>query len=304
MKVLVTGGAGFIGSHVVEHFQDKAEVRVLDNFSTGHPDNLEGLQCEVINNSVLNRFAVRRAMEGVDFVFHLAGLSSVEESMKKPIEYAETNSLGTLIVVEEAALAGITKLVYASSAAVYGDEAEPCKERGRLEPKSPYAATKLAGEVYCQIFTIDKKLPTVSVRCFNVFGPRQRGNTGVVPTFLYRAMKNAALKINGDGRQTRDFIYVKSVVAAMVFLGLHPEATGTFNVGSGTATSIRELASRIIDITGSRSEIHPGPDRPGDIRHSIAAIERLLAAGFTPSTNFDHELRMTAAWFRSIQHEI
>jgi UDP-glucose 4-epimerase len=298
MKVLITGGAGFIGSHLAEHFATRAEVVILDNLSTGSNDNLADIRCDSRFGSVLNRMAVRRAMEGVDYVFHLAGMVSVEESMEKPVECAEVNTLGTLIVLEEAANAKVRKLLFVSSAAVYGDGPEPVrKESDHLEPKSPYAATKLAGEVYCQMFAIERKLNTVVARCFNVFGPRQDPKTGVVASFAYRAIRNAPLTINGNGRQTRDFIYVKNAVSALAFLALLPESNGTYNVGSGTPTSVLGLAHTLIELTGSRSEIHCGPDRPGDIKHSVASIDRLTGAGFIPSNHAD-ELRTTIASLR------
>lgn len=301
MKILITGGAGFIGSHLAEHFNGAAEVTVLDNLSSGEPDNLDGLgNCSVTFGSVLNRLAVRRAMEGVDYVFHLAGMASIDNSFDRQVEYAEVESLGTLIVLEEAAKAGVKKVVYASSGTVYGEWPAvylPRRENSQMEPKSPYAASKLAGEVYCQMFTIDKKLSTVCARLFNVFGPRQ--NQGVISAFIYRALHNRPLVINGSGSKVRDFIYVKSAVAALAFLGLKSTATGAYNIGSGLGMSLMTLARRVIDSTGSFSEIHDGPELRGELTNLVADISHISDEGFTPSCDFDKELRMTIADFRS-----
>jgi UDP-glucose 4-epimerase len=299
MKVLITGGAGFIGSHLAEHFSNSAEVVVLDNLSTGEPGNLDDLgNCNMTFGSVLNRLAVRRAMEGVDYVFHLAGNPGIRESFERPLEYAEVESLGTLIVLEEAAQAKVRKMVYASSAAVYGDCFAQWRcarnETDNLEPKSPYAAAKLAGEVYCRMFTVDQKLTTVCARIFNAFGPRQRNN--VVDTFIYRALNNRPLVINGNGTKIRDFIYIKAVVAALVFSALTPGLTGAYNIGTGHGLSLMDLAKKIIELTNSRSEIHQDAEHSGDIGFLKAATDRLQGAGFTPPLpDLEEGLRQTIA---------
>lgn len=300
MKVLITGGAGFIGSHLAEHFNSSAEITVLDNLSTGEPSNLDDLgNCNMTFGSVLNRLAVRRAMENADYVFHLAGNPSIHGSFERQLEYAEVESLGTLIVLEEAAQAKVRKFVYASSAAVYGDCSAGAKryEDDDLEPKSPYAAAKLAGEVYCRMFTVDRKLPTVCARIFNAFGPRQRG--GVVDSFIYRALNNRPLAINGSGQKVRDFVYIKAVVAALVFLALTPDVTGPFNIGMGNGMTLMALAKKIIDLTGSRSEIHGDPERQGDIEHLVADTTHIVHEGFTPSQDLDESLRQTIAAMRN-----
>ncbi len=173
MKILVTGGAGFIGSHIVEHFQGKAEVRVLDNLRSGYRENLQGLEHEFIEGSITDRATVREAVDGIDYIFHMAAMISVPESMEKPIECVEINTTGTLVVLEEAAKAGVKKMCFSSSAANYGDNPEVPKVETMLpEPKSPYAITKLDGEYYCDMFTREGKLDTGVMRYFNVFGPR------------------------------------------------------------------------------------------------------------------------------------
>jgi len=181
MRVLITGGAGFIGSHIAEHYQGKAEVRILDNLRTGYLANLEGLDVDFIAGDILDKDTLAKAMEGVDYVFHLAAMISVPESMEKPVECVRMNAEGTLNVLEAAAAADAKKLCFSTSAAIYGDNPEiPKRETMFPEPKSPYAVTKLDGEYYCAMFTREGKLPTVALRYFNVFGPRQDPVAGQV----------------------------------------------------------------------------------------------------------------------------
>jgi UDP-glucose 4-epimerase len=301
MKVLVTGGAGFIGSHIVEHFHDTAEVRVLDNLRSGFKRNLAGFRHEFIHGSVLDRDLVRRAVEGADYVFHLAAMISVPESMAKPIECNELNAGGTLVVLEEAARAGVKKLVLSSSAAIYGDNpATPKVETMVPEPKSPYAITKLDGEYYCKMFTAEGRLQTACLRYFNVFGPRQDLGSqyaAAVPIFIDRALKHAPITIFGDGEQTRDFIFVKDIVAANVFFAAQSAATDVFNVAYGRKITINELAANICRLTGSRSESKHAPERAGDVKHSLASIDRLRAAGFAPRGTLVDGLKTTVEWF-------
>jgi UDP-glucose 4-epimerase len=286
MKVLVTGGAGFIGSHIVEHFQGDAEVRVLDNLRSGFRHNIECFRHEFIQGSILDRALVRQAVTGVDYVFHLAALISVPESMGNPVECTEINTIGTLIVLEEAARAKVKKLVLSSSAAVYGDNPVMPKVETMLpEPKSPYAITKLDGEYYCRMFAETGRLQTVCLRYFNVFGPRQDPKSqyaAAVPIFIDRALKGMPLTIYGDGEQTRDFIYVKDVVRANVHAATNPAMNGVYNVAYGKKISINDLVQMIRNITGSNSTVEYRPERPGDIKHSMASIQRLLSTGFVP----------------------
>jgi UDP-glucose 4-epimerase len=301
MKILVTGGAGFIGSHLVEHFQGRGEVRVLDNLRSGFRHNLAGLKHEFIEASILDRNAVRSAVRGVDYVFHLAAMISVPESMSKPVECNEINALGTLIVLEEAARAGVKKFILSSSAAIYGDNpVVPKTETMLAEPKSPYAVTKLDGEFYCKMFTAEGRLQTASLRYFNVFGPRQDPNSqyaAAVPIFIDRAVKNLPITIYGDGGQTRDFIYVKDIVAANVFFATQSAATGVFNVAYGKSITIKELAHTIVALTGSKSEIKHAPERAGDVKHSLAEVKQMHAAGFAPPGNFPDGLKHTIDFF-------
>ncbi|MBI2496557.1 MAG: NAD-dependent epimerase/dehydratase family protein [Opitutae bacterium] len=286
MKILITGGAGFIGGHLAETFRGRAEVRILDNFRTGSRSNLAGLDVELIEGSILDRDLVARAVRGVDYVFHLAALVSVPESVERPHECVAINVTGLLNVLEAAAAAGVRKLCFASSAAVYGDSPVVPKREDMLpEPRSPYAVTKLDGEFYCRQFTDAGRLETVALRFFNVFGPRQdpAGPYGAaVPIFFREALAGRPLTIFGDGRQTRDFIYVKDITGALDFVARQPGLTGVFNAGYGGQLTIMELAQQILTLTGSRSPVRFVPERAGDVRHSRASIERLSAAGWRP----------------------
>ena len=289
MRVLITGGAGFIGSHLVEHFQGKAEVRVLDNLRTGFRKNLYGLKAELIEGSICDRELVKSAVEGVDYVFHLAALVSVPESMEKPQECVDINVQGLLNVLEEAEEEGVKKLCFASSAAIYGDNPTVPKVETMIpEPKSPYAITKLDGEFYCDLFNRENRLKTACLRFFNVFGPRQDPKgpyAAAVPIFFDKAIAGDPITIFGDGGATRDFIFVKDIVAALVHLAEKPDISGVFNAGYGNRTSVLDLANTILELTGSGSAIHHADERPGDVRHSVANVDKLKETGFYPTGN-------------------
>lgn len=303
MRVLVTGGAGFIGSHIVEHFQGKAEVRVLDNLRSGFLRNIEPFKVEFIEGSVLDTEILKRAMEGVDYVFHLAAMISVPESMGKPVECVQINTIGTLNVLEAAAQSGVKKMTLSTSAAIYGDNPiVPKREDMFPEPKSPYAETKLSGEYYCGIYTKEGRLNTACLRYFNVFGPRQDPKSqyaAAIPIFISKALRNEPITIFGDGEQTRDFIYVKDIAAANAFFATESPETGIFNVAYGGRITINDLAKKIIAILGSKSEIVYKPVRAGDVKHSSAAIDKLRKAGFKPTSDFDKGLEATVAFFKA-----
>jgi len=302
MRILVTGGAGFIGRHISEQFQDRAEVRVLDNLRSGFQSNLSGLQCQLIIGSILDRDLVREAMKGVDFVFHLAAMVSVQESVQNPNECAEINAGGTAIVLEEAALARVKKLMFSSSAAIYGDNpATPKIESMSAEAKSPYAASKYEGEQHCRLFTDEGRLATVCLRYFNVFGPYQNPRSeyaAAVPAFIENAIRNEPITIFGDGRQTRDFIYVKDVVAANAFFALKSQTTGVFNVACGRPMTITDLALTIRNLTKSSSTIEHDAERPSDVKHSVASVDKIQASGFAPVCDLAGGLRATIEFFR------
>lgn len=303
MNILITGGAGFIGSHIVEHYQKTAgEIRVLDNLRTGYRHNLDGLRCTFIEGSVTDRALVAEAMKGIDLVFHLAAMVSVPESMAKPGECVDINVHGLLNVLEEAANAGARKLVFASSAAIYGDNPSvPKVETMFPEPKSPYAITKLDGEYYLNLYHAEGRLETASIRFFNVFGPRQDPKgayAAAVPIFIEKAVRGEPLTVHGDGGQTRDFIYVKDIVGALVFAAETPGVTGVFNAGYGGQISINQLASSLIAAAGSSSQILHGPERAGDVKHSRASADKLRAAGWAPKHSLEEGLAATLAFFR------
>jgi UDP-glucose 4-epimerase len=305
MRVLVTGGGGFIGSHIVEYFseQKNAEIKILDNLRTGFKHNIESFDVEFIEASITDRPAVKKAMQGVDYVFHLAALISVPESMEKPLECVDMNVNGTLIVLQEAAEAGVKKLCFSSSAAIYGDNPTiPKRETMFPEPKSPYAVTKLDGEYYCKLFSDEGWLQTACSRYFNVFGPRQDPKSqyaAAVPIFVDRAEKNETITIFGDGEQTRDFIYVKDVVAANVFLATNHEYTGVYNVAYGNSLTINELAKKIIGIVGSDSKIEYADERAGDVKHSKADVSHIHSTGFRPACNFEEGLAATIGYLNN-----
>lgn len=303
MKILITGGSGFIGSHIVEHYQDlAAEIRVLDNLRTGYRKNLDGLQHVFLEGSVTDREAVAKAVKGVDYVFHLAALVSVPESMAKPGECVDINVHGLLNVLEASAAAGVKKLVFASSAAIYGDNPTVPKLESMLpEPKSPYAITKLDGEYYLDLFNRERGLETAAIRFFNVFGPRQDPKgayAAAVPIFIEKALKGEDITVYGDGGQTRDFIYVKDIVGALSFAVETPGVTGVFNAGYGGQMTINDLANKIIASAGSDTKVLHGPERAGDVKHSRSSADKLRSAGWQPKHSLDDALATTLEFFR------
>jgi UDP-glucose 4-epimerase len=303
MRILITGGAGFIGSHLVRHFQGLADIVVLDNLRSGYRKNLEGFEHTFIEASVTDREQVKAAVQGVDLVFHLAAMISVPESMQYPRECVDINVTGLLNVLEEASVAGVRKLVLASSAAVYGDNPVVPKIESMLpEPKSPYAITKLDGEYYLEMFRREGRLDTASLRFFNVFGPRQDPKSAyaaAVPIFMQNAFAGAPITIFGDGEQTRDFVHVKDIAAALAHVAIRPDLHGTYNVGYGASMTVNDLAALIIRLSGSSSEIAYLPERPGDVKHSRASIDKLLATGFRHVSSLEQGITETLAFFRA-----
>src|SRR5216117_4166164 len=227
---------------------------------------------------------------------------SVQESIQKTDECAEINAWGTAIVLQEAAWARVKKLIFSSSAAIYGDNPTiPRIESMPVEPKSPYATSKYEGERHCRSFTDEGRLATVSLRYFNVFGPyqdRRSEYTAAVPAFIEKAIRNEPITIFGDGRQTRDFIFVKDVAAANAFFALKSQATGVFNVACGKQITISDLALTIRNLTESSSTIDYGPERRGDVKHSVASVDKIQTAGFTPVCDLAGGLRATIEFFR------
>lgn len=305
IKVVVTGGSGFIGSHIVEYWAGhNAEVHVIDNLRTGCYENIRGIPGTQFHNvSITDRDAVFEIVEGATYIHHLAALVSVPESITKPLECVDINVTGLINVLDAAVRHKISKIVHSSSAAVYGDNPESPKTTAMLPmPKSPYGITKLDGEYYLQSYRENFGLNTASLRYFNVFGPRQDPASqyaAAIPIFIRKAIDNEPITIYGDGEQTRDFIYVKDVVSANVLAATKPDATGVFNVASGHTITIGTLAKLIISETGSKSRIVYARERPGDIKHSLASIERTKSdLNFEPHYTLLDGLKNTIEFFR------
>ena len=266
-------------------------------------DLLDHGRAKLIEGSILHKNLLADACQGVDCVFHLAALVSVSRSMKRPLEVHEVNATGTLSVLSAALDAGVKKLVFSSSSAVYGDSpASPKAEGAFLQPLSPYAASKLAGEYYCDVYQRSLGLPTVSLRYFNVYGPAQdpRGEyAAVIPRFIVNVLRRRPPTIFGDGNQVRDFVSVKDVVSANI-LAMQRDAVGSFNIGSGAGVTIRDLARVVMEIGGLSLEPVFDEPRLGDIRESVADISRARdLMGFWPRVHLSDGLRETFDWFRT-----
>lgn len=305
--VLVTGGAGFIGSHLVEALLRRGDqVRVFDNFSTGRYDNLAHVRgdVDVIEGDLRDADAVRRAVAGVEIVFHQGALASVQRSVDDPITTHAVNVTGTLHVLTAARDAGVRRVVFASSSSVYGDTPTlPKIETQAPQPLSPYAVSKLAGEQYCMAFSVVYGLPAIALRYFNVFGPRQDPHSeyaAVIPRFIDRMVRGIPPIIYGDGLQSRDFTYIENVVDANLAAADAPaDCSAVFNVGAGERTSLLELAAQINHLLGSNLAPDHQPPRAGDVRHSQASIEAIRKTlGYAPRVSLTEGLARTLAWFR------
>ena len=301
MKIVITGGAGFIGSNLAEELAKKHEVVIIDDLSTGSAENVEDLDLELVRGSITDPDLLEEYFRGVDYVFHQAALPSVQRSIEDPVLANEVNICGTLNVLVAARDADVKKVIYASSSSVYGDTPElPKREDMKPDPKSPYAVAKLAGEYYCRVFNEIYGLKTVALRYFNVYGPRQDPSSdyaAVIPKFVNRVMAGKAPIIYGDGEQTRDFTFVRDVVQANV-LAMESDATGVFNVAAGQRISVNDLAGMIMEIIGNRVEcVHEEP-RAGDVRDSLGDISRAHAGfGYVPRYGMEEGLMETVGWF-------
>jgi nucleoside-diphosphate-sugar epimerase len=304
---LVTGGAGFIGSHLVETLAISGQrVRVLDDFSAGKRANLHPFcdAVELIEGSITDPDRCARACDGVDYVLHHAARVSIQESCKAPVLYEEVNALGTLRMLSAARAAGCKRFIYAGSASVYGNSAKvPQREDMPPDPLSPYAVAKHVGELYCRNFSDLFGLETVVLRYFNVFGPRQDASSpysGVIARFVERLTAGDGITIFGDGEQSRDFVAVENVVEANLLACTAPEAAGqVVNIGCGEQITISRLADMLIDLTGVEREVERAPGRPGEVRHSRADIARARALlGYRVNVSVLDGLRRTVAWYR------
>jgi len=306
---LVTGGAGFIGSHLVENLvAGGASVRVLDDFSTGRRENLAPFmdRIELVEGCLTNIDTVRRACEGTKYVFHQAALPSVSRSVEDPLSTHAVDATGTLHVLVAARDAGTKRVVYAGSSSAYGDTPVlPKEESMATMPRSPYAVAKLAGEQYCRVFADLMGLETVVLRYFNIFGSRQDPSSqysAVIPLFITLALDGRSPTINGDGGQTRDFTHIDNAVHAN-FLAAHTDPSGVsgevFNVGCGDRVSVLELWQRVQAVTGARVDAVHGATRPGDVRDSLASLNKIRdRLGYEPRVSLDEGLARTCDFFR------
>ena len=306
-RVMVTGGAGFIGSHLTDSLvTNGCQVTVLDNLSTGHLANLNAVQdqIEFIRGDIRDAEMVSRATAGCEFIFHLAAVVSVPQTVEQPVTSAQVNDMGTLHVFEAARKAGADGVVFASSSAIYGDDPELPKRENML-PKtlSPYAAQKMTGEYYTQVYTHLFGLKATCLRFFNVFGPRQDPSSpysGVISIFMAKAIAGEAPTIYGDGNQSRDFVYVADVVQAVQMAAASSGAAGSsLNIGSGRPVTVNHLWRQVCRINGSNMSPVYGPPRPGDIYASVADIEKAKSQiGFSPEIDFGQGLEWTFEWYK------
>lgn len=305
-RTIVTGGAGFIGSHLAEELAGRGyEVVILDDLSTGRMGNIEQLlkrdNVRFVSGSVTNLSLLQGLFQNVDYVFHQAAIPSVPRSIKNPQASHEANITGTLNVLLAARDCNVKKVVYASSSSVYGDTPTlPKREDMPPNPQSPYAATKLAGEYYCYAFHQVYSLPTVCLRYFNVYGSRQDPNSqyaAVIPNFISRVSGGSPPLIFGDGEQTRDFTFVSDVVAANIWATENDDATGVFNIGRGASMTINQLAQLVVKLIGKNVEPSYEAPRPGDVRHSLADVSRAKMLGYAAKYGLEEGLEETIRRF-------
>jgi len=309
-KIVVTGGAGFIGSHLVEELYPANEIIILDNLFSGKLENIEPFlsykQVSFIHGSVTDLSLLSSVFKDVDYVFHQAAITSVPRSVADPLVTNEVNIQGTLNVLLAARDNRVKKVIYASSSSVYGGNPSlPQKEELPPNPLSPYAVTKLAGELYCSVFTAVYDLSTVCLRYFNVFGPRQDPDSqyaAVIPIFIKKLMDKEPPVIYGDGEQVRDFTFVKDVVQANILAAVS-ETTGPVNVGAGKTTSVNKLVEILIKLTGNQASgirpRHTAP-RPADPRQSQADISKAQTFGYYPGYGLEEGLEITGQYFKKL----
>ncbi len=309
-RYLITGGAGFIGANLAHALVARGEsVRILDDFSTGRPENLGGIEdrIEILRGDLRDPAAVARAVRGTQVILHQAALNSNPRSIQEPGPTNAVNVGGTLLLLEAARAAGVRRVVYASSSSVYGDTPGlPKTEEMPLSPKAPYGVSKLAAEYYCRVFTEVYGLETVSLRYFNVFGPRQHPDSeyaAVIPRFLRRMLAGERPVIFGDGEQSRDFTAVENVVAANLLAAGTTQGIGeAFNIACGQTSTLNQLVAWLNQLLGTDLSPIYEPPRPADIRHSYASIRKAEALlGYRPTLEVQEGLRRTLEWFK--QHE-
>jgi len=304
MRILITGGSGFIGSNIAEELSkdDENDVIVLDNLISGDLGNVKDLDVKFVKGDILDLNLLEKLLEDVDYVFHQAAQVSVPESILDPMRTNEINVRGTLNILKASADNNVKKVINASSCAVYGDsplDNLPLREETPLQPKSPYAVSKIASELYCNVFTEVYGLKTASLRYFNVYGPRQNPASqyaAVIPKFIERVLKGEKITIYGDGRQTRDFIYVKDIVRANIKM-IKTNECGVYNICTGVEITILELAERIIDLASTKVPIVHEKSREGDILRSVGNNEKIKSIGFSPTYSIEEGLKETYQWY-------
>jgi len=302
MKFLITGGAGFIGSNLVELLlADGHDVTVLDDLSSGYRENLNSNAGFVLGD-VSKPGVVHGAAKGMDAIFHLAASVGIPRSVDDPMRDAEVNLTGTLRVLEAARAHGIRRVVFSSSAGIYGEpETMPIVECHPVNPDSPYGVSKLAAEKACLVYNKLYGMRNVCLRYFNVYGIGQRYDAygNVIPIFTKQIFQGQDITVFGDGEQTRDFVNVRDIVRANYAAALSPDAKGAFNLGSGTRISINDLAAMMLEISGGKSQIRYGDPRPGDVRDALACIEAASSAlGYAPSVDLRNGLIEYMRWLR------
>lgn len=302
--VAVTGGLGFIGSHLISRLNQNNDVVIVDDQSSGNIKNIEDLDFTKIDTDFgdITKVNLDKIFESVDYVFHMAAVTSVPQSVKDPLRSNEVNITGTLKVLEAARKCGVKKLIFSSSSAVYGEtEILPISEKNPINPLSPYAVAKATGELYCNVYSEIYGLPTISLRYFNVFGPRQDPKSqyaAVIPIFIDKILKNESPIIYGDGEQTRDFVNVKQVVDANI-LAAQSKETGSYNIGLGKSTTINQLFEIIKESIGKDIEPVYEDERAGEIKYSVADVSKAKSIGYSPKNDFTDELAETVRWFSS-----
>jgi UDP-glucose 4-epimerase len=302
MKTLVTGGAGFIGSNLVRLLLDEGhEVTVLDSFASGYRSNLVGVPIrELVVGDVRDASMVDRAMAGAEVVFHLAASVGNSRSIDHPFVDATMNVLGTLTLLEGMRRHGLRKIVFSSSAGIFGElKTLPIREDHPVEPDSPYGASKLCAEKMCLAYAKLHGIEAVCLRYFNVYGVRQRFDAygNVIPIFAHRLVHGEPITVFGDGEQTRDFINVMDVARANLAAGVNCGVSGAFNLGSGSAITINRLVEMIQRVSGLSTQVVHGPPRKGDVRHSLADISAMeKALGWVPQVPFEPGLTDYMAW--------
>jgi UDP-glucose 4-epimerase len=307
MRTLVTGGAGFIGSHIVEELLRRGDtVRVLDNFTTGARENLENFHgnLEVVEGDLREARTVKAAVQDVELVFHLAAFISVAQSMADPETCFAVNVGGTVVLLEAARRAGARKVVLSSSCAVYGDtNVIPTTEETPLSPLSPYALSKQVNELYARLYTRTLGLPVTALRYYNVYGPRQRPDSdyaAAIPIFVRRLVAGEPITIYGDGKQSRDFIFVKDVVRANLLATESDAAGEAFNICTGRETNLLDLLEELSEVSPRQPEVRFEAPRPGDIYRSAGSPEKAAGAlGFRAETSLPDGLAQTVEWMKS-----